>query len=268
MKPHLLVGRCGFLICQKRTNWTVGGVEIKGAVGAKFPFCLYKKLYNKYIRWVVELETERWGMAWNFREEVFDSFEDAKKAFHWVSNRRVYREPIGNLEDARRASMKDAVVVVPFISSSINSSSEKAQKLLADIQKVQEIARKKILPLFKQFNVGKLRCKHCESISNMSFSHQNYFPFELYLIPNGSAMTKHNIEIDKCVDEWRVINEDKVLYLFRCPVCKRVENVMGDKVRKIVESANNKLLVLQKKLFAEIAGKTKVRYLACWTERI
>lgn len=207
-------------------------------------------------------------MAWDFREEVFDNFEDAKKAFHWVSNRRVYHEPIGNLEDARRASMKDAVVVVPFISSSINSSSEKAQKLLADIQKVQEIARKKILPIFKQFNVGKLKCRRCESISNMSFSNQNHFPFELYLIPNGSAMTKHNIEIDRCVDEWRLIDENKILCLFACPVCHRVENITANKVQKIVEQANEKLVVLQDKLFCEIAGNSRVRYLACLTEHI
>lgn len=208
-------------------------------------------------------------MSWDIHEEVFDDFEVAKKAYPCVSLRKTYSDVIGNLEDARRfASVKDTVVVVPFITSSVDSSSEMAQKLLADIQKEQENAYKKLLPLFKQFNVAKLKCKHCESISNMSFSRQNYFPFELVLIPNESAATKFNIEIDRCVDEWRVINEDKVLCLFRCPVCKRVENVMGDKVRKIVESANNKLLVLQKKLFAEIAGKTNVRYLACWTERI
>ena len=208
-------------------------------------------------------------MSWDIHEEVFDDFEVAKKAYPCVSLRKTYSDVIGNLEDARRfASVKDTVVVVPFITSSVDSSSEMAQKLLADIQKEQENAYKKLLPLFKQFNVAKLKCKHCESISNMSFSRQNYFPFELVLIPNESAATKFNIEIDRCVDEWRVINEDKVLCLVRCPVCKRVENVMGDKVRKIVESANNKLLVLQKKLFAEIAGKTNVRYLACWTERI
>lgn len=208
-------------------------------------------------------------MSWDIHEEVFDDFEVAKKAYSCVSLRKTYSDVIGNLEDARRfASVKDTVVVVPFITSSVDSSSEMAQKLLADIQKEQENAYKKLLPLFKQFNVAKLKCKHCESISNMSFSRQNYFSFELVLIPNESAATKFNIEIDRCVDEWRVINEDKVLCLFRCPVCKRVENVMGDKVRKIVESANNKLLVLQKKLFAEIAGKTNVRYLACWTERI
>lgn len=208
-------------------------------------------------------------MSLDIHEEVFDDFEFAKKAYPWVSLRKTYSDVIGNLEDAQRfASVRDAVVVVPFVSSSVDSYSEKAQKLLADIQKVQEDSHKKILPLFKQFNVAKLKCKHCDSVSNMSFSRQNYFPFELYLTPNESAMTKYNIETDRCVDEWRVINEDKVLCLFRCPVCKRVENVMGDKVRKIVESANNKLLVLQKKLFAEIAGKTKVRYLACWTERI
>lgn len=208
-------------------------------------------------------------MSWDIHEEIFDDFSAAKKAYPWVSLRKTYSEVIGNLEDARRfARVRDTAVVVPFISSCVDSTSEKAQKLLTNIQKVQEDVRKKILPLFKQFNVAKLKCKHCESVSNMSFSRQNYFPFELYLTPNESAMTKYNIETDRCVDEWRIIDEDKVLCLFRCPVCKRVENVMGDKVRKIVESANNKLLVLQKKLFAEIAGKTKVRYLACLTERI
>lgn len=258
-----------FLICQRKTFEKRGVAKRKCSTDAKFPFGLSKRLYNKYTECVVEIETERLNMSWDFREDIFDNFEDAKKAFPMVSDRRVYSEPIGNLEDARRfASVRDAVVVAPFVSSSVDSSSENAQKLLAAIQKVQEDSRKKILPLFKQFNVAKLKCKHCESVSNMSFSRQNYFPFELYLTPNESAMTKYNIETDGCVDEWRVIDEDKVLCLFRCPVCKRVENVMGDKVRKIVESANNKLLVLQKKLFAEIAGKTKVRYLACLTERI
>ena len=208
-------------------------------------------------------------MSWDIHEEVFDDFEVAKKAYPWVPLRKTYSDVIGNLEDARRfARVRDTAVVVPFVSSCVDSTSEKAQKLLADIQKVQENAYKKLLPLFKQFNVAKLKCKHCESISNMSFSRQNYFPFELVLIPNESAATKFNIEIDRCVNEWRLLDESKILHMFACPVCRRVENATADKVRKIIEQVNNKLLVLQKKLFTEIVRESKTRYLACWMERI
>lgn len=208
-------------------------------------------------------------MSWDIHEEVFDDFEVAKKAYPWASLRKIYSDVIGNLEDARRfARVRDMVVVVPFVSSCVDSTSEKAQKLLADIQKVQEDSRKKILPLFKQFNVAKLKCKHCESVSNMSFSRQNPFPFKMSLIPNESGATEYNIEINRCVDEWRILDENAILHLFHCPVCKRTDNVTADKVRKIVERANNKLFVLQKRLFAEISGKTRVRYLACWMERI
>lgn len=206
-------------------------------------------------------------MGWDIHEEVFDDFEVAKKAYPWVSLRKTYSDVIGNLEDARRfASVLDAVVVIPFVSSSVDSSSEKAQKLLADIRKVQEDARKKISPLFQQFNVAKLKCKHCESVSNMSFSRQNSFPFKMALIPNESGATEYNIEMDRCVDEWRILDENAILHLFHCPVCKRIDNVTADKVRKIAERANNKLFVLQKRLFAEISGKTRVRYFACWME--
>ena len=172
-------------------------------------------------------------MSWDIHEEVFDDFEVAKKAYPWVPLRKTYSDVIGNLEDARRfARVRDTAVVVPFVSSCVDSTSEKVQKLLADIQKVQENAYKKLLPLFKQFNVAKLKCKHCESISNMSFSRQNYFPFELVLIPNESAATKFNIEIDRCVNEWRILDESKILHMFACPVCRRVENATADKVRK------------------------------------
>lgn len=208
-------------------------------------------------------------MSWDIHEEVFDDFEVAKKAYPLVSLRKTYSDVIGNLEDARRfASDRDTAVVVPFVSSCVDSTSEKAQKLLADIQKVQEDARKKILPLFKQFNVAKLKCKHCESVSNMSFSRQNPFPFKMALIPNESGATEYNIEMDRCVDEWRILDENAILHLFHCPVCKRTDNVTADKVLKIAERANNKLFVLQKKLFAEISRKTRVRYLACWMERM
>lgn len=208
-------------------------------------------------------------MSWDIHEEVFDDFEVAKKAYPWVPLRKTYSDVIGNLEDARRfARVRDTAVVVPFVSSCVDSTSEKVQKLLADIQKVQENAYKKLLPLFKQFNVAKLKCKHCESISNMSFSRQNYFPFELVLIPNESAATKFNIEIDRCVNEWRLLDESKILHMFACPVCRRVENATADKVRKIIEQVNNKLLVLQKKLFTEIVRESKTRYLACWMERM
>lgn len=208
-------------------------------------------------------------MSWDIHEEVFDDFEVAKKAYPWVSLRKTYSDVIGNLEDARRfARVRDTAVVVPFVSSCVDSTSEKAQKLLADIQKVQEDVRKKIFPLFKQFNVAKLKCKHCESVSNMSFSRQNPFPFKMALIPNESGATEYNIEMDRCVDEWRILDENAILHLFRCPVCKKTDNVTADKVRKIVERANNKLFVLQKRLFAEISGKTRVRYFACWMERM
>ena len=208
-------------------------------------------------------------MSWDIHEEIFDNYEDAKKAYPWIPRRQIHSDVIGNLEDARRfAGVKDTVVVIPFMTSSVDSSSEKAQKLLADIQKAQENAYKKLLPLFKQFNVAKLKCKHCESISNMSFSRQNYFPFELVLIPNESAATKFNIEIDRCVNEWRLLDESKIPHMFACPVCRRVENATADKVRKIIEQINNKLLVLQKKLFTEIVRESKTRYLACWMERM
>ena len=208
-------------------------------------------------------------MSWDIHEEVFDDFEFAKKAYPLVSLRKTYSEVIGNLEDARRfARVRDTVVVVPFISSCVDSTSEKTQKLLADIQKVQEDVRKKIFPLFQKFNVSQLKCRYCASLSNMSFSRQNQFPFKMALIPNESGATEYNIEMDRCVDEWRILDENSILHLFHCPVCKRTDNVTADKVRKIVERANNKLFVLQKMLFAEISRKTRVRYLACWMERM
>lgn len=208
-------------------------------------------------------------MSWDIHEEIFDDFGAAKKAYPWVSLRKTYSDVIGNLEDARRfARVRDTAVVVPFVSSCVDSTSEKAKKLLADIQKVQEDARKKISPLFQQFNVAKLKCKYCESVSNMSFSRQNPFPFKMALIPNESGATEYNIEMDRCVDEWRILDENAILHLFHCPVCKRTDNVTADKVRKITERANNKLFVLQKRLFAEISGKTRVRYFACWMERM
>ena len=208
-------------------------------------------------------------MSWDIHEEIFDDFGAAKKAYPWVSLRKAYSNVIGNLEDARRfARVRDTAVVVPFVSSCVDSTSEKAKKLLADIQKVQEDARKKISPLFQQFNVAKLKCKHCESVSNMSFSRQNPFPFKMALIPNESGATEYNIEMDRCVDEWRILDENAILHFFHCPVCKRTDNVTADKVRKIAERTNNKLFVLQKRLFAEISGKTRVRYFACWMERM
>lgn len=208
-------------------------------------------------------------MSWDIHEEVFDDFEVAKKAYPLVSLRKTYSDVIGNLEDARHfARVRDTAVVVPFVSSCVDSTSEKAQKLLADIQKVQEDVRKKISPLFQKFNVSQLKCRYCASLSNMSFSRQNPFPFKMALIPNESGATEYNIEMDRCVDEWRILDENAILHLFHCPVCKRADNVTADKVRKIVERANNKLFVLQKRLFADISGKTRVRYLVCWMERM
>ena len=146
-------------------------------------------------------------MSWTVSEESFNTREEAYKEYGKSGFNIVIDRVLPNISDARTIARENrgrGRILVPYKSSAIDEGSKKAEKILADIRKVQDDAFQKIFP-----------------------------------------------------DCWRILR------CFSCPLCNKSENKTAERVSKIIEKANEKLNFLHEKLFSEIAGSEKVRYLAC-----
>ena len=205
-------------------------------------------------------------MSWTVNEDTFDTKEDAYKEYSKSGFEIVIDRVLPNISDARTIARENrgrGRILVPYKSSAIDDGSKKAEKLLADIRKVQDDAFQKIFPIFEKFKISKVKCGHCESTLNMAFKSYGTFSPRLFLEPNNRAAGMHNIETDSYIDEWCLLDDWRILRWFSCLLCNKSENKTAEKVAKIVEKANEKLNVLHEKLFAEVAGSERVRYLAC-----
>ena len=205
-------------------------------------------------------------MSWTVNEDTFDTKEDAYKEYGKSGFDIVIDRVLSNISDARTIARENrgrGRILVPYKSSAIDNGSKKAEKLLADIQKVQDDAFQKIFPIFEKFKISKVKCGHCESTLNMAFKSFGDFSYRLFLEPNEKVAMAHNVDTGAYVDEWCVIDAWRILRWFSGPLCNKAENKTAEKVAKIVEKANEKLNALHEKLFAEIAGSERVRYLAC-----
>lgn len=205
-------------------------------------------------------------MSWTVSEESFNTREDAYKEYGKSGFEIVIDRVFPNISDARTIARENrgrGRILVPYKSSAINEGSKKAEKILADIRKVQDDAFQKIFPLFEKFKVSNVKCEHCGSTLNMAFKSHGTFSPRLFLEPNKRAAGNYNIETDPYVDEWCLLDYWRILRWFSFPLCNKSENKTAERVSKIIEKANEKLNFLHEKLFSEIAGSEKVRYLAC-----
>ena len=205
-------------------------------------------------------------MSWTVNENTFDTKEDAYKEYGKSGFDIVIDRVLPNISDARTIARENrgrGRILVPYKSSAIDEGSKKAEKLLADIRKVQDDAFQKIFPIFEKFKTSKVKCEHCGSMLNMVFKSFGAFSYRLFLEPNEKVARAHNVDMGAYVDEWCVIDDWRVLRWFSCSLCNKAENKTAEKVAKIVEKANEKLNILHEKLFNEIAGSERVRYLAC-----
>ena len=205
-------------------------------------------------------------MSWTVSEESFNTSEEAYKEYGKSGFNIVIDHVLPNISDARTIARENrgrGRILVPYKSSAIDEGSKKAEKILADIRKVQDDAFQKIFPLFEKFKVSNVKCEHCGSTLNMAFKSHGTFSPRLFLEPNKRAAGNYNIETDPYVDEWCLLDYWRILRWFSCPLCNKSENKTAERVSKIIEKANEKLNFLHEKLFSEIAGSEKVRYLAC-----
>lgn len=205
-------------------------------------------------------------MSWTVNEDTFDTKEDAYKEYGKSGFDIVIDRVLSNISDARTIARENrgrGRILVPYKSSAIDNGSKKAEKLLADIRKVQDDAFQKIFPIFEKFKISKVKCGHCESTLNMAFKSCGTFSPRLFLEPNGRAAGKYNVETDSYLDEWCLLDYWRILRWFSCPLCNKSENKTAERISKIIEKANKKLNILHEKLFTEITGSESVRYLAC-----
>ena len=205
-------------------------------------------------------------MSWTVSEESFNTREDAYKEYGKSGFDIVIDRVLPNISDARTITRENrgrGRILVPYKSSAINDGSKKAKKILTDINKVQRDAFEKILPLLEKFKTSKVKCEHCGSTLNMAFKSFGNFSYRLFLEPNEKVARAHNVDTGTYVDEWCLLDDWRILKWFSCSLCDRAENKTAKKVAKIVEKANEKLNALHEKLFAEIAGSERVRYLSC-----
>ena len=205
-------------------------------------------------------------MSWTVSEESFNTREEAYKGYGKSGFEIVIDRVFPNISDARTIARENrgrGRILVPYKSSAIDEGSKKAEKILADIRKVQDDAFQKIFPLFEKFKVSNVKSEHCGSTLNMAFKSHGTFSPRLFLEPNKRAAGNYNIETDPYVDEWCLLDCWRILRWFSCPLCNKSENKTAERVSKIIEKANEKLNFLHEKLFSEIVGSEKVRYLAC-----
>lgn len=205
-------------------------------------------------------------MSWTVNEDTFDTKEDAYKEYGKSGFDIVIDRVLSNISDARTIARENrgrGRILVPYKSSAIDEGSKKAKKILTDINKVQHDVFEKILPLLEKFKASKVKCEHCGSTLNMAFKSFGNFSYRLFLEPNEKVARVHNIDTDAYIDEWCLLDDWRILKWFSCPLCNKAENKTAEKVAKIVEKANEKLNALHEKLFAEVAGSERVRYLAC-----
>lgn len=205
-------------------------------------------------------------MSWTVNEDTFDTKEDAYKEYGKSGFDIVIDRVLPNISNARTVARENrgrGRILVPYKSSAIDEGSKKAKKILADIRKVQDDAFQKIFPIFEKFKISKVKCEHCESTLNMAFKSFGDFSYRLFLEPNEKVAMAHNVDTGAYVDEWCLLDNWRILRWFSCPLCNKAENETAENVAKIVEKANEKLNILHEKLFNEIAGSERVRYLAC-----